>query len=72
MVRNIVGVRVCWLPGYVRQSPMWIFSFPKDMENHARVIAALSELEDRAAAELTPRDFVEIYSSRLLMKLKSI
>jgi len=32
---------------------------PEDMDNHARVIAALSELEDRAAAELTPQDFVE-------------
>jgi hypothetical protein len=32
---------------------------PEDLENHARVIAALSELEDGAAAELAPRDFVE-------------
>ncbi len=32
---------------------------PEDLENHARVTAALSELEDRAAAELTPQDFVE-------------
>ena len=28
-------------------------------ENHARIIAALSELEDHAAAELTPQDLVE-------------
>jgi hypothetical protein len=32
---------------------------PEDLENHARVIAALSELEDHAAAELTPQDLVE-------------
>jgi hypothetical protein len=32
---------------------------PEDLENHARIIAALSELEDHAAAELTPRDFNE-------------
>jgi hypothetical protein len=32
---------------------------PEDLENHARIIAALSELEDHSAAELTPRDFVE-------------
>jgi hypothetical protein len=29
------------------------------VENHARAIAALSELEDRAAAELTPQDLIE-------------
>ena len=32
---------------------------PEDLENHGRVIAALSQLEDHAAAELTPRDLVE-------------
>jgi hypothetical protein len=32
---------------------------PEDLENHARVIAALSELEDHAAAELTPQDLAE-------------
>jgi len=32
---------------------------PEDLENHMRVIAALSELEDHAAAELTPQDLVE-------------
>jgi hypothetical protein len=32
---------------------------PEDLDNHARIIAALSELEDHAAAELQPRDFVE-------------
>lgn len=32
---------------------------PEDLENHKRVIVALSELEDHAAAELTPQDLVE-------------
>jgi len=32
---------------------------PEDLENHARVITALSELKDHAAAELTPQDLVD-------------
>ncbi len=36
----------------------WIL-IPEEEDNHARVIAALSELEDRAAAELTPKDLAE-------------
>jgi hypothetical protein len=32
---------------------------PEDLENHACIIAALSELEDHAAAELTPQDLAE-------------
>jgi len=32
---------------------------PEDIENHKRVIAALSELEDHAAAELTPQDLID-------------
>ena len=32
---------------------------PEDLENHARVFATLSQLEDHTAAELTPQDFVE-------------
>jgi hypothetical protein len=32
---------------------------PEDLENHARVIAALSELKDHAAAELVPQDLAE-------------
>ncbi len=35
------------------------YLIPEDLENHMRVIAALSELEDHAAAELTPQDLVE-------------
>ena len=55
----IVGARACWLHGYVRATADVDILIPEDLENHARVIAALSELEDRAAAELTPHDFVE-------------
>jgi hypothetical protein len=32
---------------------------PEDVENHARVIAGLARLEDGAAAELTPQDFID-------------
>jgi hypothetical protein len=55
----IVGARACWLHGYVRATMDVDILVPEDEENHARVIAALSELEDRAAAELTPRDLAE-------------
>jgi hypothetical protein len=55
----IVGARACWLHGYVRATADVDILIPEDLENHARVIAALSELEDGAATELTPRDFVE-------------
>lgn len=55
----VIGARACWLHGYVRATMDVDILVPEDLENHARVIAALSELEDHAAAELTPRDFVE-------------
>ncbi len=55
----VVGARACWLHGYVRATADVDILVPEDLENHARVIAALSELEDKAAAELTPRDLVE-------------
>lgn len=55
----IIGARACWLHGYVRATMDVDILIPEDLENHARVIAALSELEDHAAAELTPQDFVE-------------
>ena len=32
---------------------------PENLQNHGRVIAALSELEDQAAAELTAQDLVQ-------------
>lgn len=55
----IVGARACWLHGYVRATVDVDILIPEDLENHTRVIAALSELEDHAAEELTPQDFVE-------------
>lgn len=55
----IVGARACWLHGYVRATMDVDILIPEDLENHARVIVALSELEDHAAAELTPQDLVE-------------
>src|SRR5437762_10879360 len=55
----IVGARACWLHGYVRATMDVDILVPEDLENHFRVIAALSELKDHAAAELTPQDLVE-------------
>jgi len=55
----IVGARACWLHGYVRATMDVDILIPEDLENHARVLAALSELEDHAASELTPQDLVE-------------
>ena len=55
----VVGARACWLHGYVRATMDVDILVPEDLENHARIIAALSELEDHAATELTPQDFVD-------------
>ena len=55
----IVGARACWLHGYIRATMDVDILIPEDLENHTRVIAALSELEDHAAAELMPQDLVE-------------
>jgi hypothetical protein len=55
----VVGAHACWLHGYVRATLDVDILIPEDLENHARIIAALSELEDHAAAELTPQDLVE-------------
>lgn len=55
----IVGARACWLHGYVRATADVDILIPEDLENHQRIIAALSELAERAAAELTPQDFVD-------------
>ena len=55
----IVGARACWLHGYIRATMDVDILVPEDLENHFRVIAALSELKDHAAAELTPQDLVE-------------
>ena len=55
----IIGARACWLHGYVRATMDVDILIPEDLANHSRVIAALSKLEDHAAAELTPQDFAE-------------
>jgi hypothetical protein len=55
----IIGARACWLHGYVRATMDVDILVPEDRENHARVIAALSELEDHAASELTPQDLID-------------
>jgi hypothetical protein len=55
----IVGARACALHGYIRATTDVDILVPEDLENHGRLIAALSELEDHAAAELTPQDFVD-------------
>ena len=46
----LVGAQAAILHGYVRDTADVDILIPEDLENHARVIAALSELEDRAAA----------------------
>ncbi len=55
----IIGAQACILHSYIRTTEDVDILIPEDLENHARVIAALSELEDHAAAELTPQDFVD-------------
>jgi hypothetical protein len=55
----VVGAQACWLHGYVRATVDVDILVPEDLRNHELIIAALSELEDRAAAELIPQDFVE-------------
>ena len=55
----IVGARACWLHGYIRATMDVDILVPEDLENHARVLIALSELKDHAAAELTPQDLVD-------------
>lgn len=55
----VVGARACWLHGYVRATLDVDILVPEDLQNHKRIIAALSELRDGFAAELSPQDFVE-------------
>ena len=55
----VVGARAAILHGLDRTTQDVDLLIPEDAENHARVIAALSELEDHAAAELTPQDLIE-------------
>lgn len=55
----IVGAQAAILHGHIRTTEDVDILIPEDLENHARVLAALSEMEDRAAAQLTPQDLVE-------------
>lgn len=55
----VVGGQAAVLHGYVRDTQDVDLLVPEDLDNHARIIAALSELADGAAAELTPQDLVE-------------
>lgn len=55
----VIGAQACWLHGYVRATVDVDILVPEDLGNHAVIISALSELEDRAAADLTPQDFVD-------------
>ncbi len=55
----IVGGHACILHGHVRTTEDVGVLVEDSLENFKRVIAALSELEDHAAAELTAQDFVE-------------
>jgi hypothetical protein len=55
----IIGARACWLHGYVRATLDVDILVPENVENHQRIIAALSELKDGFAAELTPQDFLD-------------
>jgi predicted nucleotidyltransferase len=55
----IVGGHACILHGHVRTTEDVDILVEDSTENFRRVIAALSELEDHAAAELKPEDIAE-------------
>ena len=55
----IVGGYACILHGHVRATEDVDVLVEDSPDNFQRTIDALSELEDHAAAELTPQDFVE-------------
>lgn len=55
----IAGGYACILHGLVRTTEDVDILIAESPDNYARVIAALAELEDHAARELTPRDFAE-------------
>lgn len=55
----VVGGHACILHGHVRTTEDVDILVEDTLENFENVIAGLSELEDGAAAELTPQDFVE-------------
>lgn len=55
----VVGGQACILHGLVRTTEDVDILIEEDDENYRRVIAALSELEDGAAAELVPADLAD-------------
>ena len=55
----IVGGHACILHGHVRSTEDVDILVEDSVENFAKIIAGLSELEDHAAAELTPKDIAE-------------
>lgn len=55
----IVGAQACILHGLVRTTADVDILIEEDEGNYRRVIAALAEVEDGAAAELTPADLAE-------------
>jgi predicted nucleotidyltransferase len=55
----IVGGHACILHGHVRTTEDVDILVEDSIENFQRVITGLSELEDHAAAELTPQDIAE-------------
>ena len=54
-----MGAQACILHGLVRTTEDLDILIEESEDNYQRVIQALSELEDHAAAELTPRDLAE-------------
>jgi hypothetical protein len=55
----VVGAQACILHGLIRTTEDVDILIQATEDNARRVIAALAELEDHAAAELTPRDLLE-------------
>ena len=53
----VVGAHACILHGLVRTTEDVDILVEESEDNYRRVIAALSEMEDGAARELTPQDF---------------
>jgi len=53
----VAGAHACILHGLVRTTEDVDILIAEGEENYSAVIAALSELEDHAAEELTPKDF---------------
>lgn len=55
----IVGAQAGILHGHIRTTEDVDILVPENLANHGRVLGALSELHDHAAAELTPQDLVD-------------